>query len=41
MTQAMRAVDFTPDAFALRTTDAQGRSYGSFQWPLEVMGAGA
>ena len=28
--------DFTPDAFALRTTDAEGRSYGSFQWPREI-----
>ena len=30
------AADFTPDAFALRTTDANGQSHGGFQWPSEV-----
>lgn len=24
------------DTYMLRTTDAQGRSYGGFQWPMEV-----
>ena len=28
--------DFIPDAFALRTTDADGRSYAHFEWPREV-----
>ena len=28
--------DFTPDAFALRTTDASGRSYNGFQWPRKI-----
>src|SRR5690606_28847962 len=28
--------DFTPDAYALRCTDAQGRSYNQFEWPREV-----
>ena len=30
------APDFTPDAWALRTADKNGRAYGGFQWPTEV-----
>ena len=30
------ASDFAPNAFAIRTTDSEGRSYNSFQWPREV-----
>ena len=30
------ADDFTPDSYALRTTNAHGLSYGGFQWPSEV-----
>ena len=42
MTRAKKAApvatpgDFTPDALALRTTDAKGRAYGGYQWPVEV-----
>jgi hypothetical protein len=36
MDTADKPADFTPDSFALRTTNAAGRSYGDFQWPREV-----
>lgn len=32
----MSEAGFVPDAWALRRTDAKGRSYGNFQWPLEL-----
>ena len=34
--KAAPATDFTPDALALRTTDAKGRAHGGYQWPVEV-----
>ena len=28
--------DFVPDAFVIRTTDKDGKSYGGFSWPREI-----
>ena len=35
-TKPVAADDFTPDAYMIRTTDKNGRSYNDFEWPREI-----
>ena len=35
-TKAKAAIEFAPDAYAIRTTDKDGRSHGGFMWPQTI-----